>query len=62
MKQCTKCILPETVDTLMFDHEGVCSVCRQIEFKNEKIDWNSRRRELDELVNQNPPPNFYRPL
>ncbi|MFH2091020.1 MAG: N-acetyl sugar amidotransferase [Pseudomonadota bacterium] len=50
MKQCTKCILPETHDTLMFDPEGVCSVCRQIEFKNEKIDWTARRQELDELV------------
>lgn len=52
MKYCVRCILPETHDTLMFDEEGVCSVCRQIEYKHEKIDWAERRLQLDELVAQ----------
>jgi N-acetyl sugar amidotransferase len=34
----------------MFDEEGVCSICRQIEFRDEKIDWDDRRKQLDELV------------
>jgi hypothetical protein len=38
LKKCTKCITPETAETITFDSEGVCSVCRQIEEK-EKIDW-----------------------
>ena len=50
MRRCKKCILPETHDTLMFDDKGVCSVCRQIEFKNEKIDWAARSQELNELI------------
>jgi len=50
MKQCTKCVIPETVDTVEFDDQGVCSVCRQIDYKNEKIDWDARRKDLDRIV------------
>jgi hypothetical protein len=52
MNHCTKCICPETQDTLMFDDEGVCSVCRQIEYRDEQIDWVARRTELDGLLDQ----------
>lgn len=50
MRKCTRCLTPETVDTISFDSEGVCSVCRQVEFKNEKIDWDDRQRQLDDLI------------
>jgi N-acetyl sugar amidotransferase len=50
MKYCTKCLVPETVDTITFDDSGVCSVCRQVETKHNKIDWDARRIQLDELV------------
>lgn len=50
MKYCTNCIYPETQDTLMFDGDGTCGVCRQIEFRDTNIDWAARREELDELV------------
>jgi N-acetyl sugar amidotransferase len=52
MNHCTKCIYPETQDTLMFDDEGVCSVCRQIEYRDEQIDWVARRAELETLLAQ----------
>ncbi len=52
MRYCTRCVLPETHDTIMFDEEGVCSVCRQIEYKDEKIDWEERRKMLDNLITQ----------
>ena len=51
LKKCVRCISPETLDTVTFDDEGVCSVCRQIEVKNE-IDWDKRRQELDEIVSR----------
>ena len=51
MKICSKCVIPETVDTVTYDENGVCSVCRQIDYRDEKIDWEERRRQLDELVN-----------
>ncbi len=34
----------------MFDEQGVCSVCRNIDFRDDHIDWLDRRRQLDELV------------
>jgi hypothetical protein len=56
MKSCTKCLLPETAEATTFNDVGVCSVCRQIEYKEEKIDWASRRGELDALVAPFPRP------
>lgn len=50
MRYCTRCLLPETHDTIMFNEEGVCSICQQIDYRDEKIDWEKRRKLLDELV------------
>jgi N-acetyl sugar amidotransferase len=52
MKMCSKCVIPETVDTITFDHKGECSVCRQIDYRDDKIDWAERRRQLDILINE----------
>ena len=37
MKRCTRCLTKETVDTITFDDFGVCSVCRQVEFFENKL-------------------------
>jgi N-acetyl sugar amidotransferase len=50
LRGCTRCLIPETHETLTFDEQGVCNVCRQHEYKKEIIDWVARKRELDELV------------
>ncbi|MFN0183122.1 MAG: N-acetyl sugar amidotransferase [Aquabacterium sp.] len=52
MKRCTRCLTKETVDTITFDEFGVCSVCRQIEFKKDKIDWDDRGRQLQGLIDE----------
>lgn len=52
MKTCSNCLLPETVDTVTYDENGVCSVCRQINYRDENIDWNERRRQLDALIDE----------
>lgn len=52
LHKCARCLLPETQETITFDSEGVCNVCRQIEFKKEKIDWNAKRKELEKLVDE----------
>jgi N-acetyl sugar amidotransferase len=52
MRYCTKCILPETHQTIKFNQEGVCSVCEQIEYRDTEIDWDERRRMLQKLVNE----------
>lgn len=50
MKRCTRCGLPETYETIEFDEFGVCNICNQQKFKQGKIDWEARKRMLDELV------------
>lgn len=52
LRRCTRCVLPETHETITFDAEGVCNVCRQQEFKQDKIDWTTRKQELSELIEQ----------
>ena len=52
MKRCTKCNLPETHETITFDENGVCNICNQHIFKNERIDWAERKRDLDALIEE----------
>lgn len=50
LKRCTRCIIPETHETIHFDEDGVCNICKQQEYKKENIDWNLKKKELDELI------------
>jgi N-acetyl sugar amidotransferase len=50
LRRCTRCMIPETHETLIFDAQGVCNICRQIEYKSETVDWKARKPELDELI------------
>ena len=59
LKKCGACLLPETYETIEFDPAGVCNVCRGREFRDEKIDWAARGRQLDELVAQHRGTNDY---
>jgi N-acetyl sugar amidotransferase len=52
LRRCTRCLLPETQETIVFDDQGVCNVCRQIEYKQTQIDWKARRKEFEELLTQ----------
>lgn len=52
MKSCNKCVMPESAESLGFDNKGVCSVCRQIEFKQTAIDWNAKLEEFHKIVDQ----------
>lgn len=49
LKRCKRCHLPETYETIEFDGEGICNVCRSTEHKS-TIDWSERKRLLDALV------------
>jgi N-acetyl sugar amidotransferase len=53
LKRCTKCLTPETHESITFDEVGVCSVCRQVEFKDGKIDWELKKKELTNLIESN---------
>ena len=50
LTRCTKCVTPETHETITFDTQGICNICNQIEYKNTKIDWDLRKDELGELI------------
>jgi N-acetyl sugar amidotransferase len=50
LNRCTKCVTPETQETITFDSKGVCNICRGQEYKQEKIDWTSRKKDLDTLI------------
>jgi N-acetyl sugar amidotransferase len=50
LKRCSKCVLPETHETITFDAEGVCNICRQVDYKNTQIDWAAKKEEFDELI------------
>ncbi|MFM9879531.1 MAG: N-acetyl sugar amidotransferase [Burkholderiaceae bacterium] len=52
MKRCTRCGLPETHETISFDAEGVCNICRQHDFKKDKIDWPANKKALDALIEE----------
>jgi len=52
LRRCSRCALPETHETILFDEEGVCNVCRQHEYKQSQIDWTAREQELSALIDQ----------
>lgn len=52
LKRCRQCGLPETHESIVFDEDGVCVICRQHEFKQTQIDWKARERLLRELIDE----------
>jgi N-acetyl sugar amidotransferase len=50
MIHCTKCLLPQTHETISYDELGVCSICRQIDVKKTQINWAERKAMLTELI------------
>ena len=50
MKECIKCSLPETYETIEFNSDGVCNMCLSNKFKEEEIDWDKRKKLLDEFI------------
>lgn len=45
MKYCRKCLYPDTKPLLRFDENGICDACNWA-VEKEKIDWDSRRKDL----------------
>ena len=50
LRRCARCTLPETHETILFDEEGVCNICRNVEYKKSEINWIERKEKLLELV------------
>jgi N-acetyl sugar amidotransferase len=52
VRRCARCLLLETHDTVVFDDQGVCNVCRNNEHKREQVDWAAREREFAALLDE----------
>lgn len=52
IKTCSSCVMPETAESLAFDECGECSVCQQIDFKADNIDWDERKKELHRIADK----------
>ncbi len=50
LRRCTKCVLPETHETIVFNEDGVCNICTGQVFKESSINWQDRKKELDKIV------------
>jgi len=48
MRYCKKCVMPDTRPGIDFDEDGVCQACRAEERKK-IIDWDARKKELEDL-------------
>jgi N-acetyl sugar amidotransferase len=51
IRYCKKCVMPSTKPDLLFDEEGVCNACRNIENRKE-VDWKTRKNELQTILEQ----------
>jgi len=49
MRFCKRCVEPDTRAGIVFDEDGVCNICRNIE-QRESIDWEARRKELQKIA------------
>jgi len=52
MRHCVRCGLPETYETIEFNVDGVCNICIQQEYKQNKIDWAARKEMFETLIEE----------
>ena len=52
VKWSKKCVVSNQRPRIIFDKDGVCSGCQNTEYKNNKIDWEKRERELVDLLDK----------
>ena len=52
VKWCRRCIVSNQRPRIIFNEDGVCSACRNNEYKNNEIDWEQREKELVQLLDQ----------
>lgn len=52
MRYCTKCVLPDSHESIKFDENGVCNICRQAAIKHTQINWAVRKTMLENIVDR----------
>ena len=51
-RRCAKCLMTETEQTLVFDEDGVCNICKNATERDNDIDWEARVEELEGILDQ----------
>ena len=51
IRYCIKCVFPETKPDLTIDQDGICSACRSVDEKFDQIDWGSRKKDFEKIIN-----------
>lgn len=51
LKRCVRCLLPETYETIEFDNNGLCNICKSTEHKD-AINWDERRDLLNRIIDK----------
>ena len=52
VKFCKKCTISNQRPRIKFDENGICSACKFSIFKKTKIDWDLRKKELENLLSK----------
>lgn len=52
MRLCTKCVLPESHESIEFDENGVCNICNQAKIKHQDINWDLRKQMLIDICDK----------
>ena len=52
LERCVKCTLPITWETVYFDDDGVCNICKNWETKDKEIKWDGREEQLIEIFKE----------
>ncbi len=52
VKFCQRCVVSNQRPRIVFDEEGICGACRNVEVKKSHIDWTERENELSQLCDK----------
>ena len=52
IERCCKCTLPITWETIHFDDNGVCNICKNWDQKKNEVNWKEREKEFWEIVKE----------
>lgn len=52
LTRCKRCTLPITWETIYFDKQGICNICRNWEVKKNRIDWNEREKQFQKIIKE----------
>jgi len=52
LERCSRCTLPITWETVYFDEDGVCNICKNWDTKQKSTNWGEREKQLLEIIKE----------